>query len=457
VQVLWWPRGARLASSMQPMASVVALHPLCGRQRRPASTPAPSDMRVWTAATAATWIACLPRVSTATKARLVGASVTGQILCNIDHAELTDRFGMMCDRECAALLEAVAAEVGGGPGAETAAPRAEPESEVAHAVLSPSSSARWLVCPPSARLEQRHSRLDTKSWYAEEGNFAHSLAATQLKRAFGQLSADDHAEEMAEHAASRWRNPEMDAHVDGYVEWCVNEARAMPARHVELRVAMDRWVPGGFGTADLVLASDTSVHVVDFKYGKSAVPTANNTQLRLYALGALQHEAARLEGCDDVEVRTSIYQPRVGRNAAVTKVHTQASLVQWAVETVRPAAQLAWAGEGKFAPGSHCRYCNVRAICRARASAAATAWISKEDTEAPLTPAKLPQPDTLTDEQIVEILKLAPSIRQWLMDVGDYGSESGLVQTQRRRRAAPSQRVSQGELAKRIMTLPPAE
>ncbi len=50
-----------------------------------------------------------------------------------------------------------------------------------HALLSASSSKRWLNCTPSARLEEQFTR-DTGSVYAEEGTAAHALAEHKLKR-----------------------------------------------------------------------------------------------------------------------------------------------------------------------------------------------------------------------------------------------------------------------------------
>ena len=44
-----------------------------------------------------------------------------------------------------------------------------------HALLSASSSKRWLNCTPSARLEGQFGREDAGS-YAEEGTAAHALA-----------------------------------------------------------------------------------------------------------------------------------------------------------------------------------------------------------------------------------------------------------------------------------------
>ena len=50
-----------------------------------------------------------------------------------------------------------------------------------HALLSASSSKRWLNCTPSARLEEQFTG-DTGSVYAEEGTAAHALAEHKLKR-----------------------------------------------------------------------------------------------------------------------------------------------------------------------------------------------------------------------------------------------------------------------------------
>ncbi len=39
-----------------------------------------------------------------------------------------------------------------------------------HSLLSPSSSHRWIECPPSARLTENYQ--DTSSGYAQEGTLA---------------------------------------------------------------------------------------------------------------------------------------------------------------------------------------------------------------------------------------------------------------------------------------------
>ena len=51
----------------------------------------------------------------------------------------------------------------------------------AHAILSASSSDRWLHCPPSARLCETYE--DKGSDYAAEGTDAHALGEFKIKSA----------------------------------------------------------------------------------------------------------------------------------------------------------------------------------------------------------------------------------------------------------------------------------
>ena len=57
-----------------------------------------------------------------------------------------------------------------------------------HALLSASSSHRWLNCPPSARLGEKYE--DKGSSYAAEGTEAHTLCEYKLKTALGIRTKD---------------------------------------------------------------------------------------------------------------------------------------------------------------------------------------------------------------------------------------------------------------------------
>ena len=54
---------------------------------------------------------------------------------------------------------------------------------------------------------------------------------------------------------------------------------------VEQKIQYERFVKGGFGTADCIIIADGVLNVVDFKYGLGVeVSAIGNTQMRIYAL-----------------------------------------------------------------------------------------------------------------------------------------------------------------------------
>ena len=56
-----------------------------------------------------------------------------------------------------------------------------------HAILSPSSSERWINCPPSAK---ENAGGDTSSTYAQQGTDAHELGAYKIEKALGHRVRD---------------------------------------------------------------------------------------------------------------------------------------------------------------------------------------------------------------------------------------------------------------------------
>ena len=122
-----------------------------------------------------------------------------------------------------------------------------------HAVLSASSSERWLNCPPSARLCEAYE--DKSSDYAAEGTDAHTLCEFRLKQALG-IPADDPIENLS------WYNEEMEKCAQGYAAYVVELLETAkqictdPVVMIEQRVNFSRWVKEGFGTADCIVIAD---------------------------------------------------------------------------------------------------------------------------------------------------------------------------------------------------------
>lgn len=280
-----------------------------------------------------------------------------------------------------------------------------------HAKLSASSAHRWLACPPSVRLCD--GIADTSSIYAAEGTLAHAVAELKLKKYFYPPSVKDYKAELETlkqkhiwQGESLWQK-EMDGYSDFYVEYitnlCLSKERA-PHVALEKRVDFSIWAPEGFGTADCVVLSDDVAHVIDLKYGKGVVVDAeNNPQLMLYALGV--YETYKILYGIKTFVLT-IVQPRL--DSISTWEIGLGELLAWG-ESIKVKAQLAYEGKGAFQAGEHCKFCKVKATCRARA---------QENIKlAGFTKAL---PDTLSSEELGEFLKQGKFVADWLKDLEEY-------------------------------------
>ena len=274
-----------------------------------------------------------------------------------------------------------------------------------HALLGASSSARWLVCTPSARLEAMFP--DEQSPYAAEGTVAHDLAESILRHKLEGKKApklDDYSTEMIEA-------------VNRYVDICeekVNEARARSAdaeAMIEARLDFSRWLPEGFGTGDMVIVADGILEVIDLKYGKGVpVSAIENTQMRLYALGAYDVN----EYLYDIKtVRMTIVQPRL--DSVSTDEMSLEELLDWG-EDIKPIAQRAWDGVGECTPCDYCNFCKARHTCRALADTCLDTFYKNGG--------KLNQ--LLTDREVSDILAMKDLITKWIKGVYDFAYEKAL-------------------------------
>lgn len=287
-------------------------------------------------------------------------------------------------------------------------------TERAHAVLSASSAHRWLVCPPSARLEETLPGPD--SVYAAEGTFAHEIAATELRRWLLAITPEEYDAAWQRFRSDKRATKDFLAAVSSYVE--VGKAKIEEARRinrdahilVEQRLDLGHIVPEGFGTGDLVIIVDGVLEIIDLKFGVGvAVSPERNAQEMLYGLGAL---AAADFLFDITTVRLTIVQPRIGDGRPRSWDLSVGELLYWAENTVRAAAKQAWNGEGEFAPGEHCGFCRARATCRARAEA-----------NLALVKYQFRQPELLSDEEIGDILSRAEALKTWASNVQAFALE----------------------------------
>jgi hypothetical protein len=293
----------------------------------------------------------------------------------------------------------------------------------AHALLSASGSKRWLMCTPSARLEATlpEQKRSTKGIdFSAEGTLAHSLGEIRLRLAFNQIGHDEYDREYeiikAHPIYQNYTSSERDdfeANVDNYVLYVRSQIGDGDTPLFEQRVDFSDWVPDGFGTADVVILSKHAIRVIDLKFGRGVpVSAIDNTQLRLYALGAWSK--FKEEYPDIKEVSYTIHQPRLDQLS--TDGTTIAKLVDWAVYYVKPKAKKAWSGAGEFLPGEWCQFCKAKAQCRARS-----------DFNTELAKLEFKEPGLLTEEEFSEVIDKAQSLKTWANDVEEYALQRALT------------------------------
>ena len=275
-----------------------------------------------------------------------------------------------------------------------------------HAVLSASSSLRWLNCSPSARLEQEFEDRETEA--AAEGTAAHALCEHKLRRALKRQSRKP---------ISKYDCEEMDTHTDNYVQFVLEtiaQAREHCADHIiniEQRLDFSCYVPHGFGTGDCIIIADKTLHIIDFKYGQGVLVEAEqNPQMMLYALGALRI----YDPLYDIEdVAMTIYQPR--RENISTWTISVPDLLSWAENELVPKAKLAFEGKGEYMPGPWCTFCKAAVKCRARA-----------EEKLALARYEFAQPPLLTDAEIEEILGKLDDLTRWAEEIKAYAQDAAL-------------------------------
>lgn len=278
---------------------------------------------------------------------------------------------------------------------------------MSHALLSPSSSERWINCPPSAKENAGGS---TGSAYAQQGTDAHTLCEYKVNKALGHRVRDPTDD-------LEFFDEEMAEHTDAYCEFVMEHVQAAretcpdPMVLVEQRLDFTRWVAESFGTADCVIVADGTMTVIDFKYGLGIlVESEKNSQMRMYALGALN----LFESLYDIQtIRMIIFQPRRD-NTSIAEI-SKDELLRWADEVLIPAAEQAANGEGDYRAGKHCQFCRIKATCCKRA-----------EYNLQMAQYNFAVPDTLSDDEISIILDRAETFIGWVNDVKTFALEQAI-------------------------------
>jgi hypothetical protein len=232
---------------------------------------------------------------------------------------------------------------------------------------------------------------------------AHSLAEVKLRHIFNQIGIEEYQREYEIIKNTPFYNDDFEANVDNYVLYVRSQIGEGDTPLFEQRVDFSDWVPDGFGTADVVILSKYSIRVIDLKFGKGIpVSAVDNTQLRLYALGA--YAKFKEEYPDIKEVSYTIHQPRL--DSISSDGTTITKLIDWANYFVKPKAKKAWGGAGEFLPGEWCQFCKAKAQCRARS-----------DFNNQIAALEFREPALLNEQEFDVVLSNADQVKSYINDV----------------------------------------
>lgn len=275
-----------------------------------------------------------------------------------------------------------------------------------HAILSASGAHRWLNCLPSAKLELEFENKETA--VAAEGSAAHALCEHKLRKVLRLRS---------KRPISNYDSDEMEEYTDSYVDFVMEQLEISKQTCKDTLVLIEQkldfscYVPQGFGTGDCIIIADEKLHIIDFKYGMGVlVDAADNPQMKLYALGALEIYDSLY---DIKEVYMTIFQPR--RENISTWTISVEELKSWAENELKPKAQMAINGEGDYLPGEWCTFCRAAVKCRARA-----------EEKLKLAQSEFKLPPLLTDMEIEEILHKLPDLTKWANEILAYATDAAI-------------------------------
>lgn len=289
-------------------------------------------------------------------------------------------------------------------------------SEREHALLSPSSSSRWLNCTPSARLAENAE--NKSSVYAEEGTLFHEICEYCLAQwNAGVWEPDPFGEELPELKDDHLMHPlfkqEMFRHARNYCDFVMNENYNLEKSDgackmlLEEKVDISEYAPECFGSVDCQLVGRDTLIVIDLKYGEGVkVYAERNTQMMLYALGAIKGKPSIKT------IRLVIAQVRLN-HFDVWEISAN-DLLQWADKVLKPTAKEAFAGNGEQKLGDWCGFCPVKAQCRKQYEAVVNDFDKYE------------YPELLTEDEICDLIEKIDKYKGWLESVNKFVYDEAL-------------------------------
>lgn len=272
-----------------------------------------------------------------------------------------------------------------------------------HSRLSASGSHRWIACPGSILMEEGIIKQSTAA--ADEGTRLHKIMSDWGNGLISQSDIDLEDREI------------LDPCID-YIE-SINGLKLH-----DLKVDYSWALKEGFGTLDFMAWDpDTKLlTIVDYKFGNQKVYAEKNTQLLLYAIGAINLIYAFLnEYC--LKIKLVILQPFGGELIAEEWVVTE-SIFQIELDKITKAAERALSVTEdnlceNLIAGDHCQWCAAKGNCRVYSEYVMESITEGFDDQRIIMRDKA----RLDDEEIEKILNNLDIINDWIKSLKEHTME----------------------------------
>ena len=221
-------------------------------------------------------------------------------------------------------------------------------------IVGGSTAKRVIACPASVKLVQQMPP-SPESEHAARGTLLHNVMAELLefdKTPAQMLGATYKKQVLTQELIDEKVIPALalldEVDPDKRMEYMV-----------ETRVGFGDFLPGVFGSTDLLGRAGDRAIVLDWKFGDGVLVDAEeNPQLMFYAAAAMRTPAAQwvFEGATEIEL--IIVQPPAIRRWVTDK----ARIVSFEHELAK-AVKAAQAPDAVMQTGDHCRWCSAKPIC----------------------------------------------------------------------------------------------
>lgn len=223
-------------------------------------------------------------------------------------------------------------------------------------IVGGSTAKRVIACPASVKLVQQIPSKDTPNEHADRGTLLHNVIADVLEYKINPeeyLGTKYNDQVLTEELIDEKLKPALEAFKEVGFEYTGDNYM------VETRVGFGDFLPGVFGSTDILGRIGNRAIVLDWKFGDGVLVSAEeNEQLLFYAAAAMRTEEAKwvFEGATEIEC--IIVQPPEIRRWVTTP--QRVALFE---KELRRAVHESQSEAASMVSGSHCRWCAAKPIC----------------------------------------------------------------------------------------------